>query len=281
MKSDELGAFIVSAPLYKLVTIDDPTTRYGGGDPEPAVRVPRMVDADCLSCGPTKWAQDTDDLAHGYHYLTYTCRNCAAQDLLVVLSVRVEEEFEQEPIVTVQKCGQLPKLEVSVPKPFEKALGERASLYRKGMTLRHNNYGIGAMTYLRRLIEETTDEMLDLLEAALTESEATEALATLKRTRDGIRFEDKVKLAARVLPDHLRPGGVNPFGDLYEVLSIGLHGLSDEDCCDIVDSMDESLKFIYTRLKTEADENKAYREAAKGLSAKLSALKAKKKKEKE
>jgi hypothetical protein len=74
---------------------------------------------------------------------------------------------------------------------------------------------------------------------------------------------------------------VNPFGDLYEVLSIGLHGLSDEDCCDIVDRMDESLKFIYTRLKTEADENKAYREAAKGLSAKLSALKAKKKKEKE
>jgi hypothetical protein len=34
-----------------------------------------------------------------------------------------------------------------------------------------------------------------------------------------------------------------------ELLSVGLHGLTDDDCCDIVDAMDGSLKFIYTRLR--------------------------------
>lgn len=43
--------------------------------------------------------------------------------------------------------------EVTLSKEFEKALGARADLYRKGMTARHNGYGIGALPYFRRLIE--------------------------------------------------------------------------------------------------------------------------------
>jgi hypothetical protein len=178
--------------------------------------------------------------------------------------------------VSVTKCGQYPKLEVNVPQAFERALGSRVALYRKGMTSRHAGYGIGALTYFRRLIEETTDEMLDLLEEALVAAGEAEALKKLKATRAGIHFDQKVKLAADILPTHLRPGGINPFGDLYELLSIGLHGLSDEECCDAVDAMDEALKFIYTRLKTHAEEAKGYVAAVRKISDKVAALKAKK-----
>src|SRR5260370_38689927 len=106
------------------------------------------------------------------------------------------------------------------------------------MTLRHNTYGIGPLTYFRRVIEDTTDEMLDLLEEAMTATGADPAaLAALKQAKDGRRFEDRVKIAAEVLPANLRPNNINPFGDLYQLLSIGLHDLTDEQCCETLATM--------------------------------------------
>ena len=139
------------------------------------------------------------------------------------------------------------------------------------MTARHNGYGIGALPYFRRLIEETTDEMLTLLEQALKQQGGNNgaALRQLAKVTTGTRFEDKVKLAAKVLPSHLRPEGVNPFEDLYQLLSDGLHAQTDSECIDIVDGMDVALKHIYTRLKSYAEEEKLYVAAAKGLRAKV------------
>jgi hypothetical protein len=174
----------------------------------------------------------------------------------------------------IVKAGQYPKLEISIPKEFEKALGGRAGLYLKGMTSRHNGYGIGAVSYFRRLIEETTDEMLDLLsEAVKATGAAPELLEELERAKRGTVFEEKVKKAAEVIPAPLRPGGINPFQDLYDLLSIGLHDLDDDECCDIVDGMDQALKFIYTRLKTHAEDARAYEQAVKTMHAKLDRLK--------
>ena len=46
---------------------------------------------------------------------------------------------------------------------------------------------------------------------------------------------------------------VNPFGDLYKLLSIGLHHRTDDECGEIVGAMDDSLKFIYTQLTTHME----------------------------
>ncbi len=169
------------------------------------------------------------------------------------------------------KAGQYPKLEIKVPKEFGEALGDKRPLYVKGMTLRHNAYGIGALTYFRRLIEDTTDEMLDLLEEAMEATGAApEMIEALKKAKGGSRFEDKVKIAGEVLPTNLRPKNVNPFGDLYKLLSIGLHDRTDEECCEIVDAMDDSLKFIYTQLKTHMANAKAYEGSVQKVNAILS-----------
>jgi len=159
-----------------------------------------------------------------------------------------------------------------------RALSEDEQWRRSGMTLRHLGYGIGALTYFRRLIEETTDEMLSLLEKALMAADDKAALEQLRSIRTGKRFEDKVKLAADVLPAHLRPGGVNPFNDLYQLLSDGLHAQSDEECCERVDRMDLTLKHIYTRLRTHADEEKKYADVAKELRKKAEGLQARQRK---
>src|SRR5881397_1533690 len=124
------------------------------------------------------------------------------------------------------KAGQFPEFEITPPKDLETALGEHAKLYRKGITLRHHGYGLGGLTYFRRIIEETTDEMLDLVVGALEETQSDPTLIEkLKAAKEGKRYDDKVKLVAELLPQHLRPGGVNPFALLHELLSKGIHNL--------------------------------------------------------
>jgi hypothetical protein len=200
-------------------------------------------------------------------HVRYKCRNCDD----AVFSVWI---MWYQPNVTVVKAGQHPKPEITIPKEFGDALGDKRPLYVKGMTMRHNNYGIGALTYFRRVIEDTTDEMLDLLETAMVDTQADpDAIETLRAARTGTRFEEKVKIAGEVMPQHLRPGGINPFGNLYALLSIGLHDRTDEECCEIVDAMDESIKFIYTRLKTHMEASKAYESSTQKVGALLAKMK--------
>src|SRR5205823_9437590 len=190
-------------------------------------------------CGVTKWQFDDGNherkvRERALSHLGYKCRNCGE----AVFSIWMFWWRGVGGAASFLKAGQFPKLEISIPREFADALGDKRPLYLKGMTLRHNTYGIGALTYFRRLIEDTTDEMLDLLQGSMEETRSDPAaVEALKRAREGARFEDKVKIAGEVIPTPLRPGGVNPFGDLYELLSIGLPDLSDEECCGIVDSM--------------------------------------------
>jgi len=272
MRYADFPAFLVSAALYREETIEDAPVQYGGGGYE--MKVPQVVDRECPQCGMTKWKITSGayggTIRQGFHELTYQCKNCEKSTLQIwVLWWRHDNG-----ITKVMKGGQYPKLEITIPKEFAKALGDKRSLYLKGMTSRHSGYGIGALTYFRRLIEDTTDEMLDLLEEAMRTTKADPAaIETVQKAKGGTRFEDKVKIAAEVLPAHLKPGGINPFADLYALLSIGLHDLTDEQCCDIVDAMDRSLKFIYTQIKTHAEDAKAYEQAAKSIHDTVAKLK--------
>ncbi len=259
MRYADFPVFLVNASLYREEIIEDPRLGDSG------LKVPDPVNRECPRCGMTKWKL-TDGayggaISKGFRQLTYQCKNCEENTFLVWLVW-----WRDGNITKVMKTGQYPKLEITIPKELEKALGGKRSLYLRGMTSRHNGYGIGALTYFRRLIEDTTDEMLGLLEEAMEAANADPAaIEVLRKAKDGRRFEDKVKIAAEVMPAHLKPGGINPFGDLYELLSIGLHDRTDEECCDIVDAMDKSLKFIYTQLKTHAEDAKAYEQATKSI----------------
>jgi hypothetical protein len=263
MKFDELGGYLVSGNLYRVEKIETP--EIVPGNQKRGLNVPAEVSRHCRKCGGGRnWDRmsmsgnaiwETD-----FSQLTYRCRDCKNETLRVWVCFWIDKGFH------IVKVGQYPRLEVILPKEFEDALGENASLYRKGMTSRHNGYGIGALSYFRRVVELTVDDMLGVLETAMVATEsASAAIEHLRKARAGREFEDKVKLAAEVIPDHLKPGGVNPFADLHGLLSIGLHGLTDEECCDIVDLMDEPLKYVYTTLKAHTQGASQYRDAAQKI----------------
>ena len=139
------------------------------------------------------------------------------------------------------------------------------------MTLRHHGYGLGAHSYFRRLIEDTTNEMLELVATALEETGSDEGLVKqVRAAKEGKAYQDKVKFIADVLPRHLRPGDINPFSLLHDLLSEGLHNLSEEQCIEIVDGMNNVLTYVYKELKAHAKEQKSYVEGLKTLQVKQS-----------
>jgi hypothetical protein len=264
MKPEELGAFLVRASLYRVEQIEG--ARISVGKPWTTIPAPREVRRHCERCGGERnWAKQADPgpnhhvIRGGFDDLIYTCNDCGKEVFRVWVRLRIELDKG----VSIEKIGQNPKLEVTLPKEFEDALGKDATLYRRAMTSRHSNYGIGAHAYLRRVVENTTDHMLTVLEKAMIETRADPAaIQHFREARAGRSFEDKIKLAGEVIPDHLKPGGMNPFGDLHDLLSVGLHALTDEECCDLVDSMDDALQYVYTELKPQADSAVRYRDAA-------------------
>lgn len=269
MKHAELAVYLVNAPLYQPKEIEDAKLRDFPHSASPNYRelfVPTEVRRDCATCGGERSFEfvagggfDKQSVGAGLLERTYRCKDCESGGFSLWLTWWVKDGK-----VFIVKAGQYPKLEVTLPSDFEKALGaEKAAFYRRGMTSRHNGYGIGALAYFRRVIESTVDDMLKVLEEAMVATDTDPAaIERLRTARGGREFEDKVKLAAEVIPEHLKPGGKNPFADLHGLLSIGLHGLSDEDCCDIVTLMDEPLKYVYTTLRAHTESASRYRDAA-------------------
>jgi hypothetical protein len=273
MKHEELGPYLVSSPLYQEVEIGDAEFKeHERAFPATGVYreliLPKLVRRHCDTCdGERNWEilgrSDEQFVGPGFFVRTYKCKDCEQSRLSVWFSWRTTGGKTM-----IVKGGQYPKLQITIPKAFGEALGRRKSLYLKAMTLRNNNYGIGAVVYLRRVIEETTDDMLALLEQHMVAAGSPEPdIEALRAVKKSTQFEEKVSEAAKVIPEHFRPGGVNPFADLYKLVSIGLHNKTDEECCAIVDGMDGAFKFIYTRWKAYVDETKAYKEAAKATRA--------------
>lgn len=270
MKREELGPYLVSAPLYQVAELENDSFRNYPASAQPTYRdlmLPGVVRRHCQTCdgneiGPSKAAATSRRLARGASRSGRIAVRTATRKCCRSGSSGTRTRGKD----FIFKAGQYPKLEITIPKAFDEALGDRKSLYLKAMTLRHNNYGIGAVVYLRRVIEETTDDMLDLLEEHMVAAGSPEAdIEALRAVKKSTQFEDKVAEAAKVIPAHFRPGGVNPFADLCKLVSIGLHNKSDAECCAIVDGMDRAFKFIYTRWKSYLDETKEYNAAAKAM----------------
>jgi hypothetical protein len=100
------------------------------------------------------------------------------------------------------------------------------------MTFRNGNKGIGALPYLRRIIENHIQGLLDLIgEANQRNPIAGFDPAGFEVVRASHRFSDKLDFARDHLPAGLTPSGSpNPIGTLYELISEGLHERTEEEC---------------------------------------------------
>src|SRR5690349_14074533 len=186
----------------------------------------------------------------------YTCRNCGVATIRYYLFWG----GQMPDTGMVFKVGQYPALVKEPPAELAKKLSkDDLDLYRKALTSRNNGYGIGALAYVRRVIENKMNDLLDLLQQAAQEGVGVEAeLQKIEEVKSSWRFDDKIDYAAKALPKHLKPGGVNPLDRLHDLTSEGLHQKSDEECLDIFDRCKGAFEYVFRRLVVEIADARSY-----------------------
>ena len=159
----------------------------------------------------------------------------------------------------VRKIGQVPPQEINISAELSDRLGTTAGRYKKALICREQNYGIAAMAYLRRVVDEKTDELIDVMvELSRAYNVSETEIADLLNAKNELRYESKMKVAAELVPVVVRPGGVNPLGQLYKHTSIGLHGKSDDECIAIFDDLKADFEFVFRKLHLQAEEQREF-----------------------
>ncbi len=249
--------FIEQWPLYTRADIRD----FG-----PPGSITRM----CDMCGKeTTWRRDAAQSLHAetspsiiIQAAGYTCGLCEKNSVLVLyqaLDHWADGGFWSSH--GVKKIGQLPPQSIEIPTDLTRRLGPTAGFYKNALVCRSHSFGIGAVAYLRRVVEEKTDELIDVIvELAQTHGMDEKTMESLAGAKKQVRYEDKLRVASEIIPNALRPGGVNPLGQLYTHLSIGLHGKTDDECVAIFDDLREDFEFIFRKLHVEAQERREFAE---------------------
>ena len=252
--------FITRWPLYAPATVD-------------GFYAPSRVSLHCDgNCGKeTTWLRTEDSqyvslegiYGEGFKYIPYVCGLCNKKFLVVLYRELDHKDRTRSSsvggppsttrvITKIQKIGQYPAQSIDVPKGLEKSLGPNAiSLYKKGLINRNSGYGLGAVTYIRRVVEDKTDELIEVA-ARLAESHNVDA-AIVKKIRgaatERTTYDQKLKIAATVLPDALIIDGINPLAELYGLVSQGVHELTEEQCIAVADETTSVFEFIFTNLR--------------------------------
>ncbi|HEV3316804.1 MAG TPA: hypothetical protein VG488_07555 [Candidatus Angelobacter sp.] len=241
--------FIETWPLY--------STFDAGG----FFQLPDSVSLSCAACGKeTTWQKDqscpTDNLINECGFIAaYQCGLCKKARMFVL--VRTVEMAPSSIIPKkVQKIGQFPAQSVDIPRDLEKRLGDSARLYKNAIMCRNFNLGIAALAYMRRVIENKTNELIDVI------VEQAESYGIDKMLVDAIRaakdermtYDQRLHLASEAIPSTLKGNGGNPLAALYGLLSAGLHARSEEECIAIVDEIRDVFEYVFARLRAEIED---------------------------
>ena len=145
-------------------------------------------------------------------------------------------------------------------------MGDDAEIYKKALRNMNEGYGIGACAYLRRLLEKHINPLLELLHDSKAETGASEA--ELKLINDAIASKDftsKTRFAAEISPASLLVEGHNPFQEIHERLSVGLHTLDEETANRYAQEIKEALEYVVRTLRRTHEERKAYASRIKAI----------------
>jgi hypothetical protein len=271
--AERLAKLLTGGPLYKKL-------RYKGALKSILPYTLSMVCAICES-RIQNWerfsrfksaytGEESNLTGDSFNEAQYKCRNCGRSLVTYFYYWRSHKIPNQVPDFEFAKVGQFPPLQADVTPVLSRKLGEQeVQLYRKALTSRHNSYGLGSLVYLRRIVEDRMNGLLDLLIEAADKDVSLEDFRTkVAEVKESGSFDDKIAYASKLLPDRLKPGGVNPVDHLHDLASEGIHHLSDTECLDIFDKCRSSFEFVFEELEIQIDHAKAYVKAVRKLTEK-------------
>jgi len=173
-------------------------------------------------------------------------------------------------VAKATKWGQLPAIEERVSSALAKQMDEpHLRYYKQAIRLRNFGLGIGALAYMRRVVEDNVNHLLDIVveEAKLTR-DTTVDLDEIERVKAGKVFEKKIEYAKTKLPSRLLVGGQNPLDKLHAVTSEGIHAFTDDECIESFDAARLVFEYFFENLPEQHRREREYGRAVSKLGTK-------------
>jgi hypothetical protein len=261
----DIKMFLEHAPLYSWRHFKRPSVNRS------SLHI-NEIDSYCDVCGQIRPFHDLQPrgggagmaiaaLKTGTSYFSFTCVSCRKSKRTYL----VEQVLDDETI-KIQKYGELPRGNIPRDKILQKFLKDDRDNYEKAVICLSHEYGIAAFAYFRRVVENNISRLLDLIqEDAQASGEASETLKAIQSLRDDSPMSDKIRVANLALPSHLQPDGLNPLGRLYQVLSEGVHSLSEAECLKKARATSECLAFLVSELASRKEHRARFKSMVGGL----------------
>ncbi|WP_208941273.1 hypothetical protein [Acinetobacter baumannii] len=148
--------------------------------------------------------------------------------------------------IIVEKIGQFPQKELPRSKLLSKFFKSDKEEYNKAIICIANGYGVAAFAYMRRIVENNIVSLLEQIQEGVDKnSDIAKSVNDLKATSP---MSDRIKIANNALPDYLKPDGFNPLGQIYALLSDGVHSLTDKECLEKAENIQACLEFMISEL---------------------------------
>ena len=180
---------------------------------------------------------------NGFLTLDYGCANCGKEGAIYLIKIYKNQ---------CEKVGQYPPLDISIPSEI-KLLNDQViiDLYKKGKSSENFSYGIGAFVYYRRIIELKIDDLLNRITEYFPETKINEYKEILEKVKREKNADKKIEIVKNIISDEIIPN--NPLKSLYDILSKGIHKLSDEDCLESASAIRTLLLMLITEIELKKE----------------------------
>lgn len=264
-----IAKFLADYPLFSIFSLPlDP--------PLPASTIgfwPESVRRLCKTCGvETNWRAEEPAVVKGRDALNFECLQCFTERFLVVVELWPVTEVDVPcgtfhtsgwSEVAFRKIGQWPAPSIVVDPVVASSLSsDDEKLYRRALLTLSQGFGLGAVAYLRRVVENQTLSLLDELDKLAEEEGNEQRLAEIATARAQHTASERLRLASEAVPASLKVGGHNPVALLYAAFSKELHGGSEEECVAVAQRLRAVFELV---CRTIASHREAHAELAKLL----------------
>lgn len=156
---------------------------------------------------------------------------------------------------TIIKIGQYPSLAdlaIGNTKKYKEVLGvERLKELNKAMGLAAHGIGIGSYVYLRRIFESLIEE---------ARQQAKNDVNWDEENYQKKRMKEKIPLLENFLPQFILS---HP--ELYSILSLGIHELTEEQCLANFEALKQAILVIADERLHDIERKKRYSEASQAV----------------
>lgn len=202
-----------------------------------------------------------------YCFIRYICTNCSESEKIYTIKAELLRADTSSGYCT--KIYQDPPFGLPIPKRLFKVIGEdNRQHFLQARRAIARGLGVGAYAYYRRIVENNKFALIAaVLEVARAINALPDQIELLEKAQRETQFSKALDMLQDVtaIPPVLLIEGHNPLALLHDLLSEGIHQLTDTECLDRAKDSEIVLFEIAERMQIALTERKAVKSAISSI----------------